>query len=249
MPDTLIVTKSEGLLDIVLNRPESGNLIDNEMGEALAKALADADPAIKLIRLRGNGTDFCRGRQSPSFDRGKASAAQFKSLIAESALGLYAAFRNARAPILGQIQGEAAGVGCALAALCDLAVAADDARFRVPELDHGIPPTLVMSVLLERVSSKGAAHLVLSREAISARKAEELGIVGKVVPGARLAAEADELAARILSAPAASVRAVKEYLRHAPGMSPEGASSLAANLIATVLSSKDRAGDAGTRES
>src|SRR5690606_15732479 len=138
---------------------------------------------------------------SPAFDRSKAHAMQFRSLIAESALNLYAAFRNAGAPILAQVQGEAAGVGCALAALCDLTIAADDATFVVPELGHGIPPTLVMSALLDRVPPKGIAHLVFSLEAVSARRAEELGIVGKVVPAANLVSEADRLAANILAAP------------------------------------------------
>jgi enoyl-CoA hydratase/carnithine racemase len=237
MSDHVTISSTDGIVDITLNRPDVGNLIDNEMSAAIIDTLADIGPDVKLIRLRGNGPDFCRGRQSPPIDRTKASAREFREVIAEPALRLYAAFKSTRAPILGMIQGQALGVGCALAGICDMAIAADDAIFQVPEMNHGIPPTLVMSALNGRVAPGPLGYLVYSRDRISAAKAESLGIVSKTVPATQLADEVRALSERISSGPASSLQAVKDYLRSAHHMDQYGADSFAANLIATVLSS------------
>ncbi len=143
--------------------------------------LRDVGPEIKLIRLRGNGANFCKGRQAPQIDREKSTALDLRHPVAEVPLALYAAVKEARAPTLAIVQGEALGVGCALAAVCDLTIAADDAIFQVPELDHNIAPTLVMWALINRASYKTTAHLVFTRERVTARHAEALGLVTKVV--------------------------------------------------------------------
>jgi enoyl-CoA hydratase len=234
----VIVEQRDSSIDITLNRPEVGNLIDNDMGAQLIEVLAGIGPEIKLVRVTAEGEDFCRGRESPTFDRSKAKARDFRKLVADPALQLYNAFRDSRAPTLGVIKGQASGVGCALAALCDLSIASDDAVFRVPEMDHGIPPTLVMSALLGKTPYCGIAYLVLSREPISASQAMAWGVVSKVVAADNLAAEVLALTNRLLECPAASVQAVKEYLRSASRMDTVGATSLAANLIAAVLSSR-----------
>ena len=114
-------------------------------------------------------------------------------------LALYGAVKEARAPTLAIVQGEAIGVGCALAAVCDMTLAADDAVFQVPELNHNIAPTLVMWALINRVPYKTAAYLVYSRERITAQRAEFLGVVTKVIPAAQLASEAEALSQSLLS--------------------------------------------------
>jgi enoyl-CoA hydratase/carnithine racemase len=95
-----------------------------------------------------------------------------------------------------------------------------------------------MSALLGKTPYSGIAYLVLSREPISASQAMAWGIVSKVVAADNLAAEVLALTNRLLECPAASVQAVKEYLRSASRMDTVGATSLAANLIAAVLSSR-----------
>ena len=163
----LFETKND-CLDIILNRPDEGNLITNEMGTEIARVLRELGPEIKLIRLRGNGANFCKGRQAPKIDRDTMTPLQIRQPIAEVPLALYGAVKEARAPTLAIVQGEAIGVGCALAAVCDMTLAADDAVFQVPELNHNIAPTLVMWALLNRVPYKTAAYLVYSRERITA---------------------------------------------------------------------------------
>lgn len=237
MTSDVLIGRRGDVLDITLNRPASGNLITADIGKAIIAALAEVGSDLKLIRLQSNGADFCRGRESPAIDRVTARAREFREKIAEPALALYAALINARAPILGVVQGQASGVGCALAALCDLSVAGESATFQIPEMNHGIPPTLVMSVMVGRVPLNAISQLVLTREPIQASRARELGIVGELASDAGLVAKADAMESRLLESPALSLQAVKEYARLAPGMDQAGKISLAANLISTVLSS------------
>jgi enoyl-CoA hydratase/carnithine racemase len=227
-------------LDVVLNRPAEGNLITNEMGAEIAHVLRDIGPEIKLVRLRGNGAHFCKGRQAPPIDRATMTPLQVRNPVAEVPLALYAAVKEARAPTLAIVQGEALGVGCALAAVCDLTIAAEDAVFQVPELNHNIAPTLVMWALLNRVPYKTVAHLVYTRERISAQRAEALGLVTKVVPPGALESEAESLAQGILSRPAAPLQGIKEYLKFASRMDPASASAYSSVLNAAVTSSAPR---------
>jgi enoyl-CoA hydratase/carnithine racemase len=228
------------VLDVVLNRPAEGNLITNEMGLEIARVLRDLGPEIKLVRLYGSGTNFCKGREAPKIDREKATALDLRHPVAEVPLALYAAVKEARAPTLAVVQGEALGVGCALAAVCDLTLAAEDAIFQVPELNHNIAPTLVMWALINRASYKAAAHLVFTRERISARRAEMLGLVTKVVPPADLTKEAEMLSQDLLSRSAASLQGIKEYLKFASRMDPGAATAYSSVLNAAVSSSQPR---------
>jgi enoyl-CoA hydratase/carnithine racemase len=227
-------------LDVVLNRPHEGNLITNDMGLEIARVLRDVGPEVKLIRLRGNGANFCKGRQAPQIDREKSTALDLRHPVAEVPLALYAAVKEARAPTLAIVQGEALGVGCALAAVCDLTIAAEDAIFQVPELDHNIAPTLVMWALINRASYKATAHLVFTRERVTARHAEALGLVTKVVAPAKLASEAEALTQSLLSRAAASLQGIKEYLKFASRMDPASATAFSSVLNAAVSSSQRR---------
>ena len=235
---SLRVEAHDGTLSLWLNDPENGNSLTAEMGDEISAVLDGLDASIKLVRFSGAGADFCRGRTSPPLDRATATALDFRRVITEGPLKLYTALKEARAPIVGVVQGRAFGVGFALAALCDITIAADDATFAIPELGHGIVPTLVMSALIGRVPEKSIAALVLTQETISAERAQTLGVVTSAVPLAQLEAEAHNTIERLNKAPVDALRAVKEYLRTAPRMDPQAASAYAASLIATVQTSR-----------
>jgi enoyl-CoA hydratase/carnithine racemase len=233
----VLFESNNGCLDVILNRPDEGNLISNEMGQEIARTLRAVGPETKLIRLRGNGANFSKGRQSPKIDRDTMTALDMRHHVAEVPLELYGAVKEAPAPTLAIVQGDALGVGCALAAVCDITLAADNAIFQVPELEHNIAPTLVMWALLNRVPYKTAAYLVYSRERISAQRAEALGLVTKVVPAASLASEAEALSQSLLSRRAASLQGIKEFLKFSSRMDPAGATAYSSALNATLTAS------------
>jgi enoyl-CoA hydratase len=110
----------------------------------------------------------------------------------------------------------------------------------VPELNHNIAPTLVMWAMLNRVPYKTVAHLVYTRERISAARAEALGLVTQLIAPAALEAEADTLTQTILSRPANPLQGIKEFLKFASRMDPASASAFSSVLNAAVTSSAPR---------
>ncbi|MGH3168726.1 MAG: enoyl-CoA hydratase/isomerase family protein, partial [Trebonia sp.] len=237
MEPGLNVRRRGDVLDLILCDPERGNLITEEIGAAMAGALAEAGPDVKLVRLSAEGPDFCRGRKSPPIDRTTATAMDFRSTIAAGPLRLYGAFRDCRAPVLGVVQGRALGVGCALAGMCDLTVASDDATFALPEMNHNIPPTLVISALADRIPYKTLCHLVLLRDPVTAAEALTAGLIGQVVPRPELDAASAKTEASVLECTAAALQGVKEFMRSAAVMEPTARAALASSLIATVQAS------------
>jgi enoyl-CoA hydratase len=237
--DHVIVRREGDLLEIILNRPDKANYLSVEMGEAIIAALAAIDDTVKLVRLSGQGADFCGGRDSPIPTLGpKPSAETIRKVVAAPPLALYDAIRNAPVPVLGVVQGKAVGAGCGLAAVCDLTLCADNAQFAIPELERDIPPTLVMAALIGRVPLKTLSYLVCSRQVLDAHEAVAAGLVRQVVPAAQLTAEADKLVATMLGNSAVVLRAVKQFLLQAPEMSAQAASGFAATLAATALSAR-----------
>jgi enoyl-CoA hydratase/carnithine racemase len=235
-----IVWSQDGaLVDVLLADSACGNLISNDAGEAFAQQLATLAPEVALVRIRSDGATFCTGRVSPMPPPGTRVAGDtLKANVAEPALRVYAAIRNAPVPVLAVVRGDAFGYGCALVAACDLAVATPAARFRVPEMDRGIPPLLVLTAMNGRVPPKTIAHLALGRAELDAAGALGAGIVGAIVDDAELDLHVDALTTAITAAPLASVRAIKEYLRLAPGLPFATAAALAANLTGTSLSQR-----------
>lgn len=233
------IQRNGDCLDIVLDHPENGNLIDAPMSEAIIAAISALDDTTKLVRLRSSSKDFCLGRVSPMPQQGaKPSAETLRRVVAAPPLALYDALKAVRVPTIAIVPGQAIGVGCALAGVCDVVIAADDAVFQIPEMERDIPPTLVMSALIGRVPVKTVAHMVLSRERLSADHARQAGLVSSVVPAAALDEEAARLTDTLLGCSAVTLRAVKQFLQLAPEMPASGASGFAAHLAATALSAR-----------
>lgn len=238
--ESVLIHQSGGVLTLTLNRPDNGNLLDAPMGAAIVKALASLDAEVRVICLRGAGRDFCAGRVSPTppKDAPPPSAEQLRLKVAAPALALYDAIKAAPVPTVAVVQGKAIGVGTALASVCDIAIASDDAVFQVPEMERDIPPTLVMSALYDRLPPKTLAWLVLTRREMNARDALAAGLLSSVVAGDRLEAEAQGVLEVLSSTGAVALRAVKQYLQLAPTMPSHAASGLAGHLAATALSAR-----------
>src|SRR4029077_3201897 len=129
----------------------------------------------RLILFKGAGEDFCLGRAAMG-QRGPGLEAYAVRERSETIFNLYGAFRNARTPIIGVVQGRAVGLGCALAALCDITIASDKARFSFPETAHRIMPTISFSALVDRVPRKAATFMMYSAQEIDAHKALTFGL-------------------------------------------------------------------------
>jgi len=229
-------TRDGAVVTITLDRAAEGNLLSIDAVRELAAAFRAANTTdAKVIVLRGNGADFCRGRGGggpPS-----PTAMKMRANVCEPILDVYAAMSGAHQPIVGVVQGAAYGFGCAIASVCDITIAHDTARFKLPEMEKDLPPTLAMSAVGPRVPLKVIAWMVYAMEELDAHAAHQVGIVSKVAPEPMVEMELDKLLKTMTARSPEALVAVKDFLRSAPHMEPRGMADYGANLLAAVLSS------------
>jgi enoyl-CoA hydratase len=235
MSEPILTEKLGDVTTIILNRPEAGNRQTDATWAEVTKMIDAAAQDSRVILFKGAGDDFCLGREAMG-QPGPVLEAYAVRERSETIFNLYGAFRNAKVPIIGVVQGRAVGLGCALAALCDITIASEKARFQLPEMSHRIMPTIAMSALVDRVPRKAATYLVYSTQEIDAHKALTFGLVSNVVPAGELDAAVANLVEQLKKTPLAALLAVKEYARSAFRMSTQEANDFARNLHATVNS-------------
>jgi enoyl-CoA hydratase/carnithine racemase len=236
MAKPILVERKGPFAFITLNRPRRGNVITHAMMQQLADHVNGfaADPKLRAVVVRGSGKDFCHGRD-PKGPGGPPpdNAFDLHGKVYGKILGVYKAFRDCPAPIVAVVQGKALGFGCALVGGSDVAIAGEGARFALPEMAHGIAPTLAMSALA-KVAPKAVANMVLSMNEIDAPTALSVGLVSEVVADDALDAAQAALLANLAGYDVAAIRTVKRFLAKAPGLDPETMSDLAGYTLATV---------------
>jgi len=200
----------DGIATLTLNRPQARNALSmalmGEMLEALA-ALA-RDPGIKVVILAGSGPAFCAGhdlKEIRSQPKREIYAAVFRRCSE-----MMQAIVSLPKPVIAQVHGIATAAGCQLVASCDLAVAADEARFATPGVNIGLFCSTPMVALSRAVPRKQAIEMLLTGDLIPAGRALEIGLVNRVVPGGDLPAATMALARQIASKSPLTVKIGKE---------------------------------------
>jgi enoyl-CoA hydratase len=232
---TITSSRDGAVATVTIDNAAQGNLLTVEDLRELAAAVRAAGATdAKVIVLRTMGADFCRGRApgAPS-----PTALTMRANVCEPILDVYDALAGIRQPVVARVQGAALGFGAAMAGACDLTIAADNARFQLPEMHRDLPPTLAISALMARVPRKALTHLVYSMAEIDAATALQLGIVSQVVPLADLDGALAKLLATMTARSPEALVAVKDFFRAAPYMDPRGTADYAGNLLAAVLTS------------
>lgn len=201
---TIHVASDDGVVTITLDRPPL-NVLTTAMLKELDTALHDAAarPEVRLIVLRGAGRVFSAG-----VDVGEHIGEALRPMLDAF---LAASLRLAECPVptLAVVHGAALGGGGELAALCDLAIAADDAKIGTPEISLGVVPPVAAAIYPGLVGSQRARALVLTGEPIRGGEAAAWGLVWKSVPADALDAEVAKVAERFRSLSAASLRLAK----------------------------------------
>jgi enoyl-CoA hydratase/carnithine racemase len=175
----LDVESEGGVTRIFLNRPEKVNALDSAHLEALLRSLErmERNQEMRVVVLGGRGKGFCGG----------ADVHELSALTASNAGGFVQkihavcqAIRKLPVPVVARLHGAVIGAGLEIAAACDLRIAAEGTRFSMPEVRLGLP-SVVEAALLPRLMGSGrAAWLVLTGEAIDARRACEWGLIEEV---------------------------------------------------------------------
>jgi enoyl-CoA hydratase len=183
---------------LTLNRPAKLNALSVELRDALTDAIADAveDDRVRVVAIAGAGRAFCSG-----YDLSEAApptAWQWRDVLERDVRATLAVWSCPK-PVIAQVHGYALAGGLELAMACDLIVAAEGSQLGEPEIRFGSAPvTLLMPFV---IGQKKTRELLLTGDLIDAAEAERIGLINRVVPTERLAAEVDALADRLARVP------------------------------------------------
>ncbi len=192
---------SRGVVTLTLNRPLAFNALSEALLEALQAALdaIASDEAARVLVIAANGKAFCAGHDLKEM-RAKPSRVYYDRLFAQCGQVMMS-LQKLSVPVIAKVQGMATAAGCQLVAQCDLAVAAQDAKFAVSGVNLGLFCSTPSVALTRNLSRKAAFEMLVTGEFISARQALDKGLLNRVVPAEQLDAEVQALAARIVSKP------------------------------------------------
>lgn len=238
---TVLREARTGVVHLTLNRPEKRNALNEVLVAELKSSLraADADPSVRVVALRGAGSDFCSGADLSSLRRIAEGTVMENLEDVDGLAELFLLIRRLRKPVVALVHGRALAGGCGLATACDLVVAAEGARFGYPEVKIGFVPAMVMALLRRSVSEKRALELIVRGDTLTAAEAERIGLINRVYPDGAFDAEAlayvEELAGRSSSA----VQLSKRLFHHTDALGFEAAVRAGADLNVVARMTED----------
>ena len=190
-----------GVTTLTLNRPQAFNALSEDLLAALAQELQalQADDTLRAVVIASGGKAFCAGHDLKEM-RAQPSLAYYQQLFAQCSRVMMA-LQALPVPVIAQVQGLATAAGCQLVAQCDLAVAADSARFAVSGVNLGLFCATPSVALSRNLSRKKAFEMLATGDFISAEEARTQGLVNRVVPLGELQTATEVLLTSILAKP------------------------------------------------
>ena len=233
-----------GVAVLTLNRPEARNCLSEEMIALLHGSLKEieVDKSVRAVVIAANGSAFCSGhdlrqmtahRNDP--DRGRAYFQQ----ILNSCSAMMQAIVHLPQPVIAAVQGIATAAGCQLVASCDLAVASEAASFATPGVHIGLFCSTPMVALSRNLSRKHAMDMLLTGDPIPARRAQEIGLVNRVVAAGSERDAAIALARQIASKSAHTLKVGKTAFYRQAEMNLANAYDYAAGVMTENMLARD----------
>lgn len=209
---TILFHLDNGVAHITLNRPEVFNSFNREMALALQKALDDCaeNEAVRAIVLTGNGKAFCAGQDlkevtDPELNPG------FRKILDEHYAPIIIRLRNLEKPVIAAVNGVAAGAGANIALACDVIIAHEDAAFIQAFSKIGLIPDSGGTYFLPRIIGfQKALALALLADKVTAKEAEEMGMIYKSVPSAEYEAFVEKVALKLAKMPTKALGLIKK---------------------------------------
>jgi methylglutaconyl-CoA hydratase len=180
--NTLSIDEGDGVLTVTLNRPEVHNAFNDELiSEAIDLFQNIGSRAARAVVLRGTGPNFCAGADlnwmSKMVSYTRDQNIHDSSLLAK----MFALMNECPLPLIGSVQGAAIGGGVGLVAVCDVVIAARDAKFGLSEVKLGILPAVISPYVIAKIGTTHARALFLTGERFDAARALRIGLVHRVV--------------------------------------------------------------------
>jgi methylglutaconyl-CoA hydratase len=235
MPDpTVSVARAGGVARVTLARPDVRNAFNADVIRELHATFDDlsADASVRAIVLAGEGKVFCGGADinwmraslELSFDQNVADAERMSDM--------FRAIDRCSKPVIARIHGAALGGGAGLAAVCDVAIATDDAVFGFTETKLGIIPAVISPFVLAKIGISNARALFLTGERFDAERARAIGLVHAVVAGADLDAAVERVLGELRTAGPSAVAAAKRLIPSVTAAAYDESKVLTAQAIA-----------------
>ncbi|EBA10837.1 enoyl-CoA hydratase [Roseobacter sp. CCS2] len=211
----LIREDAASVATLTMNAPERLNALSDAMLAALHGAFDDIaeNESVRAVVLRGTGKAFCAGHDLKEMQAGRQSqdggAAYFKDLFDRCA-AMMQRIQSMPQPVIAQVHGIATAAGCQLVATCDLAIADDETRFGVNGVNIGLFCSTPMVALTRNIHRKAAFEMLTTGRFISAREAQDLGLINRSVHSDALSRETAEIAQSIAAKLASAVKTGKQ---------------------------------------
>ncbi len=235
----LVRSDAGGVATLTLNRPSQYNALSTELLAELQGTL-DAiaqEASVRVVVMAGAGKAFCAGHDLKQM-RANHDKAYMQRLFAQCGQVMLTILRLPQ-PVIARIHGIAAAAGCQLVATCDLAVAAEAARFAVSGINVGLFCATPSVALARNMGRKQAMEMLLTGDFIDAAEAQRRGLVNRVVPLDRLDAEVKQLTDSICGKSAAALSLGKQAFYHQLELGLEGAYGLATEAMASNMMCAD----------
>jgi len=235
----LLEEYDRGVLRLTLNRPDARNALSAALMSALLEALSRAatDPLARVVVIAGAGPAFCAGHDLREM-RADQRRETYERLFAQCSELMLAIVRLPK-PVIAEVHGVATAAGCQLVATCDLAVAAEDARFATPGVNIGLFCSTPMVALTRAIGRKAAMEMLLTGKLIDAETARAIGLVNRVVPREGLRDAVDGLARDIAGKSALTVKIGKEAFYRQAELDLAAAYRYAAEVMTTNMLARD----------
>jgi len=235
----LLRDDQNGIATLTLNRPAQRNVLSVALMSALQAELdaVATNPAIKVVVIAGAGPGFCGGHDLKEMRANPGRQAN-EALFAQCSRLMLSIVRLPK-PVIARVHATAAAAGCQLVASCDLAVAAESARFAVNGANIGLFCSTPMVALTRVIGRKPAMEMLLTGDLIDARTAFAYGLVNKVVPDNELDTAVATLAAKIVSKSPYTLKIGKEAFYRQAELGLEEAYAYTSDVMTINLQARD----------
>lgn len=238
-PPVLLRRDEDGVCTLTLNRPAQYNALSEALLAALQGAFEEiaADRAVRVVVLAGAGKAFCAGHDLKQMRANPGPA--YQEWLFKTCSRMMLTMTRLPQPVIARVHGIATAAGCQLVANCDLAIAAEEARFGTSGIKAGLFCTTPGVALSRNVHRKHALEMLLTGEIIPAERALAFGLVNRVVPTGELDAAVAELTGAILSKSAAAIAAGKRAFYRQVEMGLASAYDFASEEMARNMGFRD----------
>jgi enoyl-CoA hydratase/carnithine racemase len=235
----LLRADSDGITTLTLNRPSQYNALSGDMLTELQTALDDInrDGAVRVVIIAANGKAFCPGHDLKEMR--SSEQREFHQALFDKCAKVMLTINQLQQPVIAKINGIATAAGCQLVANCDLAVAAEDARFAVSGINVGLFCSTPAVPLSRNMGRKQALHMLLTGDFISAQTALQYGLVNEVVPAAELEQATRAMAQKIVAKSAHAIKLGKDMFYRQLPMDLSEAYAYAAERMTCNMDSHD----------